>query len=297
MNRLDTLRDRLDEQAEAVDHPERLERLSLIQAGDELHIGFFGDPLSEAFEELLSALIDPDVSTRLASLQLDAPDEGANGTKNWDLTPLGEAEFPRLRVLDIARARPGEHNLPIVARDYDENGILGRLLDRMPSLTYLTAPSAPSAEFFRVGERPLRFLAVDAGYDHQGFVRNLASSSCFPELSVLEFGEYRESYMADFADRMTPFRDYEILFDSPAFGPIRTFVWRNPACTAEEVDALRARDLGLSILVVRWSVEMLGLFRGLGRDPAHETASSGPIQKRPRSVGTRNSTPYRVSIP
>src|SRR5262249_8817014 len=85
--------------------------------------------------------------------------------------------------------------------------------------------------------------------------RNLARPSCFPALRCLEFGEYNEKYMEDYATRCTPFADYQALFGAKAFKPVCRFVWRNPACSATKIGQLKALRPDLQLLVVRTSAE------------------------------------------
>jgi hypothetical protein len=100
---------------------------------------------------------------------------------------------------------------------------------------------------------------VDSGYDTQNFIENLAASSSFPNLGRLEFGEYNETYMDDFASHCTPKEDYRRLFTSPAFGSVRFFRWRNPVFSREEIAELRALcpQKGLQFQVIRSSAEYL----------------------------------------
>jgi hypothetical protein len=160
-----------------------------------------------------------------------------------------------LRSFFVEQNGPGSHNRVIVAADYDEAGVLGRLLRKTPSLEALTVPSAPDATFFALESHPLRFLSVDAGYDTQGFIRNLADSSCFPRLETLEFGEFYEMYLDDFPSGCTPFDDYRRLFKSETFSTVRLFVWRNPVCSEAEIEELRSlrRERDLQIKIVQFS--------------------------------------------
>jgi hypothetical protein len=151
--------------------------------------------------------------------------------------------------------KPGDHNRAIVGRDYDEEGALGRLLAKAEALQELTVPSAPSANFFEVGSRPMRFLNVDAGYATNGFIRNLASSSAFRDLYSLEWGEYNQTYMDDFRANCTPLEDYRMLFASEAFRSVKRFVWRNPVCSLDEVAELKKLTADLQLLVIRTSAD------------------------------------------
>jgi len=230
-------------------------RLSAQEIGERLHLDFCGSPFDEPYYQLCQTVILPDVAFRLGSLSLRSPaDDGTNGTRNWDLEPLVEAQtsFPNLRSFFVEQNGPGDHNRVIVAAEYHEAGVIGRLLRKAPSLEALTVPTAPDATFFAVEDHPLRFLSVDAGYDTQGFIRNLADSSCFSQLETLEFGEFNETYLDDFPSGCTPFDDYRRLFRSEAFGAVRVFVWRNPICSEAEIKELRSlqpkRDLQIQIV-------------------------------------------------
>lgn len=235
------------------------DRLSVIRAGDDVHLDFYGEPFGEAFGDLMDTLSDRAVAESIASIELRGPDEGANGTRNWDLTSLAEsdAQFPRLRRLCIEQTKPGDHNRTIVAASYEEGGVLAGILRKSPELRSLVTPSAPSAAFFQAGARPLEHLSVDAGYDHQSFVANLARTACLPKLRVLEFGEFHETYEEDFETRVTPFADYQDLWRSPAMSSVRMFRWRNPACTAEQLQELRQLRPACQMQIVRWSDEWL----------------------------------------
>jgi hypothetical protein len=135
--------------------------------------------------------------------------------------------------------------------------VLARILAKAPVLKVLVTPSAPNAAFFQVGPCAIEHLSVDTGYDHQGFIANLARSSYFPMLKSFEFGEYHETYMDDFSAHLTPFADYRQLFASAVFAPVRVFQWRNPACSPEEMAEIKSLKRGRQVLVVRWSADWM----------------------------------------
>lgn len=255
---IEQLQRRLKDTADPDRAPWLHARLTALEVGERLYLDFCGSPFDEPYHDLCLTLILPDVALRLGSLSLRSPvDEGANGTRNWNLEPLVEAQvsFPNLRSLSVEQYAPGGHNRVIVAADYDEAGVLGRLLHKAPSLEVLTVPTAPDAAFFALESHPLRFLSVDAGYDTQGFIRNLADSSGFTWLETLEFGEFNETYLDDFPSGCTPFDDYRRLFKSKAFATVRTFVWRNTVCSEAEIEELRSLrpERNLQIKIVQFS--------------------------------------------
>lgn len=256
---LERLRADLAAPQESYLDPSPYSRVAIIESEGVVHVDFSGSPFDEPFDRLCEILSSKGVAESLASIVLRCADEGANGTCNWDLSGLieSEASFPALRLVSIQQTASGDHNRMIVAADYDEGGVLAQLLRKAPDLDALTSPSAPDAAFFTVLDHPLRYLNVDAGYDTQNFISNLADSRSFPGLQNLEFGEYNETYVDTFPEGCTPFADYLRLFKSPAFSAVRSFTWRNPVCTADEIAILRAirpsRDLQFK--VVRFSSE------------------------------------------
>ena len=259
LERLTDLHDCFAQRAEVGTSQEAINRLCVTSVAGELHIDFYGSPFDESFHEMLAAVVTPEVSAKLASLTLRGPDEGSNGTRNWNLSVLADSEvaFPLLRELSVEQTKPTDHNRSIVASvyEYEEEGVLARLLARAPVLESLVTPSAPDTNFFQLGKRPLRLLSVDAGYDTQDFIRNLANSTCFPNLVCLEFGEYNEKYMDDYSSRCTPLADYHELFKSAAFQSVRQFVWRNPACSATDISALKKLRRNLQLMIVQTSAE------------------------------------------
>jgi hypothetical protein len=258
---LEQLRHKLSEPTEGYLDSTRYARLSVVEFDGLLHVDFFGSPFNEPYLELCRTLCHTAVAERLASIVLRGPDEGANGTCNWDLSSFveGDTTYPTLKLLSIQQNGPADHNRMIVAADFDEAGVLGALLQRAQVLDALITPSAPDASFFVVRDHPLRYLNVDAGYDTQNFIGNLATSTCFPGLQHLEFGEYNESYLNTFPQGCTPFSDYERLFHSSASTNLRSFTLRNPICSATELAGLRSlrSARNLQFKVVRFSCEYL----------------------------------------
>jgi len=240
--------------------PSSRPRLSIVRTGDLLHVDFYGSPFEEAFETVCTALCDDEVAPVLASVSLRCPDQGMNGTCSFGLEALvnRRSSFPALQSLSLQQNTPETHNR-IVIGEYEEGGVLGTLLKAAPALESLVAPSAPDRSFFELPNQALRYLNVDSGYDTQNFIAHLAESSSFPKLEHLEFGEYNETYMDDFASHCTPKDDYRRLFTSPAFGSVRFFRWRNPVFSREEIAELRALcpQKGLQFQVVRCSAESI----------------------------------------
>ena len=204
-----------------------------------LHVEYYGphwNEPGEPFDCLIDLLCDAGAAAGIRSLTFRGPDEGANGTRNWDFTGLlaSDVIFPNLTTFCVEPTQPEHHNQTILAEVYEEEGMIGRLLDRMPALESLTVPSAPDCSFFTRPRHPLRRLRVDTGYDHQDFIRNLSASSCFPHLELLDFGDYNQRYMEDYMDRCTRFEDYRELARSRGFESVRLFILRNASLSAEQ---------------------------------------------------------------
>jgi hypothetical protein len=217
------------------------EKLYVAEVSGRLHVEFYGSPFGTFVADLLSLLREPDIAASLRSLTFRGSDEGDNGTRNWDFTPLlnSEVAFPNLITLFIEPTAPEHHNHSILAVDYDEDGQLARFLTAAPALRSLTAPSAPDHRFFEVGPHPLINLRIATGYDHQNFIRNLSQSACFPELRVLDFTDYEERYADNYPAACTPFEDYQRLFTSPLTKGIQRFILRNPVLSQEQLARLR----------------------------------------------------------
>ena len=71
-------------------------------------------------------------------------------------------------------------------------------------LETLISPSAPSRNFFDAPLRQLTTLAVDAGYDAQGFIEHRTQVSP-PNLQSFAWGEYAETYVDDWIDAQPGF--------------------------------------------------------------------------------------------
>ena len=217
------------------------------------HVEFYVSPFNEAFEDCLKTLAQPGVAASLRSLAFRGPDEGANGTRNWDFTALTSTtvEFPKLKSFYVEPTEITHHNHSLIAQDYDDDGMTAALVTKMPGLQSLTLPSAPDASFFSIGSRPLITLRVDCGYDHQSFIRNLSASLSFPALRLLDFGDFNETYVDGYEQMKTPFEDYEAVITSRAFSNVRRFNLRNPGLNEDQLQRLVDLKAGLSLSVFR----------------------------------------------
>ncbi len=217
------------------------------------HVEYYGSSYEGTYQSLLQTLCDPDVAGKLKSLAIRGPDEGANGTRNWDFTPLieAQAEFSNLTTFFVEPTAPEHHNQSIIGVDYEEEGQISSLLSQMPSLKALTIPSAPDDSFFERPEHPLAVLRVDSGFSHQNFIHNFSKSTCFAQIKMLDFGDYNQRYMENYSEECTPLPDYEELFKSQAFQRMNCFNLRNPGLTAEQLAQLAQIRQEVSFYVIQ----------------------------------------------
>lgn len=230
------------------------ERVLFAPLGPGWHVEFYGSPFEESFSDFLRSISRPEVANRLVGLTFDGPDDGSNGTKDWNFRPLLDEKpvFSKLSALSVARTLPEHHNQSVVAEGgYDEAGQIAELLACCPVLEHLTVPSAPSATFFQQGERPLKELRVHAGYDTQDFIWNLARSFCFPELRDLELGNFDQSIVEQGLGEVPPFKHYRAFFLSPASASLRQCTLRNTLLTEDELGQLRQMRPSCSLVTIQ----------------------------------------------
>ncbi len=128
----------------------------------------------------------------ISTIEIKGTDQGTKGTRLFDLSELlkdNNTQFMNLTSFEVEQTSTRHKNISMITCNdfYDENGAGGKILDKMPNLTTLTLPSAPTPSFFERKSHPLQFLNLQAGYDHQGFINRLAHSTTFPLLRELEW--------------------------------------------------------------------------------------------------------------
>jgi hypothetical protein len=181
---------------------------------DEMEEGYnFG------FCALLEFLKIEENARKIAILKFTGPDSGANGIRAWNFTRLLQSpvRFPMLQNFEVALTDLGEHNLSIIQgeNDYEEQGTITKLVAKMPALHSLTLPSAPNKSFFKTEYLSLYYLKIQAGYNHQNFIEHVASASCFPSLTSLDYCEVFD-YRGDMTEKdYTSFEGFRKLFQSP----------------------------------------------------------------------------------
>jgi hypothetical protein len=245
-------------------------KLYYFPAGDFFDISFYGSghdqkPEIKAKElgydynypfcSLLDLLCEPKNAEKVLSLTFDGPDEGANGTNGWDFSRITNSSviFPNLKNLKIKLTDLGDHNQTIIdsGGELDENGMIAKLIAKMPELEYLAVPSAPDKSFFDIGKHPLRQLTLQAGYDHQNFIEHLADSDNFYHLMSFDFTDY----IFDSPDNsdFVPYESYEKLFMSKVFLAHKHFHFtlRSPHLSNEQLFKLQELNNDVQFLYIK----------------------------------------------
>lgn len=152
---------------------------------------------------------------QFVSLIFTGPDEGANGTKNWDFSRLTHSQviFENLEIFKVALTDVGDHNQSIIGKQYDEDGMIAKLLAKMPQLQTLVLPSAPNQDFFTLPKLKINSLVIQAGYDPQNFIENLAQADILPNLKSLDYAEPYDHFGDRCEDEFTSFEAFEKLFN------------------------------------------------------------------------------------
>ncbi|KFG96096.1 hypothetical protein GQ56_0117125 [Burkholderia paludis] len=225
-----------------------------------LHVRYFGGAWDEPFDWMLQCLAERDVAACVTDLAFSGPDEGANGSREWDFGPLldSDAQFPMLRSLYVRPTEPADRNQSMIVRRgriMQEGGEIARFVAKAPFLAELTVPNAPDAAFFAVPLAHLNRLRIGGGSDTQQFIDRLAGSDSLPSLGWLDFSESTElhstwKHRRD-AGSVTSFDAYERLLRSPAGQRLHTLALRNTCLDREALDALQALHPRLSFSVIQ----------------------------------------------
>jgi hypothetical protein len=208
--------------------------------GDSLAVAFHGWRDAELLRKALTLVASEGIAPHVWRLRLSGEDEGLDGTRVWDLGPLGRgAVFSQLEVLDIEGPRPGDTVRTRLAPG-EEPGLLARALERMPRLRRLSLPSAPDAAFFAGEPHALRELLVQCGDGAQGFIEGLARTQRFAQLEVLDFTDAGGGE----AQGRTPSAAFDALFASRALPALRQVVLRGTVLDENDARRLRSTPLG-----------------------------------------------------
>ncbi len=221
-------------------------KVSLKEKGSFLELNFhieYPNYISEFFQ-----IINKEKNSfLLASLNLTGDDNGENGSRNWDLSELTNGEsYPNLLSFSVEKTLPEHLNRSIITGgdSYDEGGIIGKVLDKMPKLEHLYLPSVPDKRFFSRKNHPLKTLKIQVSYENKNFISNLGNSNSFKNLSVLEFEDYAETYMENYMENCIPVNDYHNFFNSKYLKNLKEVVFINTQLSEVDVGKLKKSVVG-----------------------------------------------------
>ncbi|MCU0438435.1 MAG: hypothetical protein MUC49_10990 [Raineya sp.] len=204
-------------------------------------------PVCDVFFEYLN---QNGVVEQIENLNFYSEDEGINGTNHWDLAKLADKPkniFKNLKKL-IFPLNTNNHNRMIITGndDYEEKGVIGQVIRKMPVLEYLQIPSAPASNFFEA-QTPIKHLSIQTGFAHQNFIENLARTNSLEHLETLEFWDYSEFYMESYQQYCTSVDAYIQLFGSTHLPKLRKITLYNTLLNQENQQKLQSLPLYLQL--------------------------------------------------
>lgn len=158
-------------------------------------------------------------ASQIISLIFNGSDEGANGTRSWNFNRIINSDviFENLESFKVALTEVGDHNQSIIGEYDEENGMITKLVSKMPKLKRLELPSAPNEDFFKLPKLDIYHLSIQTGYGHQNFIENLSKSDNLTNLRSLDYTEPYDSYGNMNDEEFTSFEKFKKLFESDLF--------------------------------------------------------------------------------
>lgn len=162
---------------------------------------------------------------KISSIIVTGPDQGANGTRSWNFSRIINAKvmFPNLVQFKVALTEIGDHNQSVIGEYDEEEGMIAKLVSKMPNLKVLQMPSAPDRSFFQLANLSIVKLIIQAGYAHQNFIENLANATNLKQLTSLDYTDVIDHFGDLDESEFTPYKAYEQLFESKLFSQYEHF--------------------------------------------------------------------------
>lgn len=209
------------------------------------------------FAKFLDFLTHQKFADHITTLHFTGPDQGADGMRNWDFSRIINSKivFPKLKSFSVSLTDYGDHNLSCIgANIYSEDGMIAVLITKMPNLHFLSIPSAPNIDFFKIESHPLKKLTIQAGANHEYFIDNLADNNNFKSLLYLDYTDYLDDSFITETDNYTSFESYKKLVQSNTFKNTEqfTFKLRDKNLTQEQLFELQ-RLTSVPILYINGS--------------------------------------------
>lgn len=208
-------------------------KISFSKIGEFYEILFYGEGYDDDFT-IHSSKFEPEEfnygfcafqdflienSSHIISLIFNGPDAGANGTRNWNFNRLINSDivFENLESFKVPLTEVGDHNQSVIGEYDEENGMIAKLVAKMPKLKTLELPSAPNEDFFNLPKLNINHLSIQAGYDHQNFIENLSKSKNLTMLKSLDYTEPFDHFGDMDEEEFTSFENFSKLFESELF--------------------------------------------------------------------------------
>ncbi len=220
-------------------HLEYSPRISFSRIGDLFEIIFYGDgfdddcnvhssefepnELNFGFCALQDFLIEN--PNKIISLVFNGADTGANGTKSWNFNRIVNSNiyFENLKIFKVQLTDVGDHNQSVIGEFDEEDGMIAKLISKMPNLEKLELPSAPNQDFFNIPNLNISSLTIQAGYSHQNFIENLSQSNNFKNLKMLDYTEPYDHFEDLEENDFTSFENFKELFKSNTSCALKIF--------------------------------------------------------------------------
>ncbi|MEC4113434.1 hypothetical protein [Myroides pelagicus] len=222
-------------------------RISFAKLGEFYELNYFGDGYDEditlspdeieqnddldfAFCAVLDFIIAHPNS--FVSLNFNGPDAGANGVRNWNFNRLVESGvvLSHVKSFKVGLTNMGDHHVTLIG-EYDlEEGVIAKLVAKMPKLKVLQMPSAPDKSFFELDNLKIEELVIQSGLNHQNFVTNLSRSKNMRSLRLLDFTDVFEMAEDTGKTKFTSVMEYMELFKSELFQHTPNFLFKLRDC-------------------------------------------------------------------
>lgn len=125
---------------------------------------------------------------KIRSLTFTGTDSGCNGLREWSFNRLLENDvvFPNLSEFKVQLHEVGDHNLNVISDDNatEDHTHVTQLLAKMPNVVSIELPTTPDKDFFSMQFPSLRSIKVQACYDSNNFIQNLANSPLLSKISL-----------------------------------------------------------------------------------------------------------------
>ncbi|CAH0998040.1 hypothetical protein EMA8858_04175 [Emticicia aquatica] len=232
-----------------------------IKPDNELFNVYFRPDYSGDLEFFFEIITKDFFAEKIKSLSLSYEDGAANGTMDIDLKNLinKPSNFDRLETFKMS-IESSDTNCVLITDNgiFDEGGVCGKLLDKMPNAKKMILLASPSSNFFEREYHPLNTLIVKTIYENNNFIENLANSNCFKNLENLCFYDF-DSYNTGEDDEInTTFEHYVKLFNTLSLPNLKVLNILNLSLTDEQIEILKKQTLAKQLKTLVLNKQLFG---------------------------------------